>query len=259
MSWLTLCAVAVAVAAAVRGTWSPCGLSMVSAISPLSERARGHRYPLTCTWFVAGALGGGLLLGTGAAVGALLLRPLPAGAVAVLAAAAALVCLGSDLRVLGRHLPLHPRQVDEAWLGAYRRWVYAAGFGAQIGTGFATYVMTAATYLLAVLAALTGRPLVAVGLGLLFGLVRGLAVLLTARVRTTSDLLGLHRRLERAGPASLRLAQGSQAGVALAAGWAAGGPLGAAVVAAAAAGLLAAAPVAPRAFAATAEPVLSGR
>ncbi len=52
-------------AAAARGTWSPCGLSMVSAINPFSEVSRGHRYVVTVLWFVAGAVVGGALLGLG--------------------------------------------------------------------------------------------------------------------------------------------------------------------------------------------------
>ncbi len=51
---LTLAAVVVAVAAAGRSTWSPCGLSMLSTITPLGERARGHRWGATAAWFVAG-------------------------------------------------------------------------------------------------------------------------------------------------------------------------------------------------------------
>ena len=34
----------VAAVAALRGMWSPCGLSMLSTLNPVSERARGHRF-----------------------------------------------------------------------------------------------------------------------------------------------------------------------------------------------------------------------
>jgi hypothetical protein len=46
----------VAVAAAIRSTWSPCGLSMLSTITPIAERGRNHRYYSTATWFVLGAV-----------------------------------------------------------------------------------------------------------------------------------------------------------------------------------------------------------
>lgn len=227
MSPLLVAALTVAVAAAVRGTWSPCGLSMVSAINPFSETSRGNRYALTCLWFVLGAVAGGLLLGAGAAAAALLLGPLPTPAALLLGAAAALVGLAADVGLPGVRLPLHPRQVDETWLGRYRRWVYAAGFGAQIGAGLATYVMTAATYLLVVLAALNGSPGAALAVGAAFGLVRGLAVLLTARARTPAALRALHRRLEQAAPWSLRAAALTQGLVAVALAAAALGPRGA--------------------------------
>ncbi|HTZ45917.1 MAG TPA: hypothetical protein VMB79_18800 [Jatrophihabitans sp.] len=205
MSWLTPTLLGVLTVAAARGTWSPCGLSMISAINPMSERSRGNRYWLTTLWFVAGAVLGGAGLGLAGAVLALVLRPLAGTPALLLGAACCLLALAADLRIGGLHLPLHPRQVNELWLMRYRRWLYAAGFGAQIGVGFATYIMTAATYLVVALAGLTGSPGQALGAGLLFGLVRGLAVLLSARCRTGDALRRLHARLHAADRLSLRV------------------------------------------------------
>jgi hypothetical protein len=226
-----------AVVAGVRGTWSPCGLSMVSAINPFTEASRGHRYALTCAWFVAGAVLGGLGTGAVAAGLALLVGPFGASApavVLVVALLATLVCLGSDAGVRALRLPLLPRQVDEAWLDTYRRWIYAAGFGVQIGAGLTTYVMTAATYLLVVLAVLVGSWQWALGACALFGLVRGLAVLLTAGARSPQALRSLHRALEVAGPWSLRVAVAWQAALAVGLGAALAGTPGAVAAGAAA-------------------------
>ena len=66
---LFVIAATVAVVAATRSLWSPCGLSMLSTLNPVSERGRGHRYPLTAAWFLVGALTGGALLGAVAAAG----------------------------------------------------------------------------------------------------------------------------------------------------------------------------------------------
>ncbi len=213
---LAVAALAVAAVAGARGTWSPCGLSMVSAINPLSERARGNRYWLTAGWFVFGSVLGGLALGAAGGLLAFAAHPLPTTAALWLGAAACLVTLAADRRLAGFGLPLHPRQVNELWLTQYRRWLYAAGFGAQIGLGFATYIMTAATYLMVALAVLTGSPTLAVTTGAVFGLVRGLAVLLSARCRTAPALRQLHLLLSRLEPTSLRAAVGAQT---LAAGW----------------------------------------
>ena len=68
---LVVLASVVAVAAAIRSTWSPCGLSMLSTITPIGERGRNHRYDSTATWFVLGAVLGGATLGLGTAVLAL--------------------------------------------------------------------------------------------------------------------------------------------------------------------------------------------
>ena len=40
---LVVLAALTAVIAAARSTWSPCGLSMLSSITPLAEQGRGHR------------------------------------------------------------------------------------------------------------------------------------------------------------------------------------------------------------------------
>jgi hypothetical protein len=207
--WLALVTV---IAAAVRSTWSPCGLSMLSTITPLAEQGRGHRYGPTAAWFVAGATVGGASLGIGAAalaaiVGAL---DLSDGVVIGLALAAAVVTSGSDLRLGGFHLPVHARQVDELWLGKFRSWVYGAGFGWQIGSGFATYVMTGAVYLTVALAALTGEPLVAFALCTAFGTCRGLAILLGATITSPERLVRFHRRFDALGEPVRRVVIGEQ-------------------------------------------------
>jgi MFS family permease len=219
-------ALATAVVAGARGSWSPCGLSMVSAINPMSERSRGNRYWLTCLWFVAGAATGGLALGlAGAALAAGCAAAVTGQprVVAAVVAVAALVCLASDAGLPGVRLPLLPRQVNERWLAHYRRWLYAAGFGLQIGLGFATYVMTAATYLVVVLMAATGSAGRAVLVGVTFGVVRGVSVALSAGARDPHRLQQLHRRLDRLAPLSLAAAMAVElAGATALAGAAAG-------------------------------------
>jgi hypothetical protein len=198
VAWVS---VVVATAAAARSTWSPCGLSMLSTITPISERAKGHSYRSTATWFVVGATAGGATLGAVMsllAVGVHALPGLPSG-LEVAALAAAMVAAVSDAGIAGLRLPIHRRQVNERWLDHYRPWVYGAGFGWQIGTGVATYITTAAVYLMIVLGALTGAPVVAFLLGALFGLLRGLAVLLTRNQTSPTLLRAFHRRFVAAG------------------------------------------------------------
>ena len=66
-----LAATMVTIGAAVRSTWSPCGLSMLASITPLSELGRGHRYRATAAWFVVGATLGGATSGAAVALLAL--------------------------------------------------------------------------------------------------------------------------------------------------------------------------------------------
>jgi hypothetical protein len=199
---ITAVAWLVAVAAAARSTWSPCGLSMLSTITPVSEKAKGHSYPATATWFVLGAVAGGATLGTAMALLALGVHALHLSTTMIGAAAfgAALLAAASDLGIRGMRLPVHRRQVNERWLDHYRPWVYGTGFGWQIGSGLSTYITTAAVYLMVVLGALTTVPVAALAIGTGFGLVRGLAVLMTRHLTDPVGLRSFHRRFTAAGP-----------------------------------------------------------
>lgn len=208
------------VVAAARSTWSPCGLSMLSSITPFGERSRGHRYPATAAWFVGGAILGGATLGGLAAVLAIAVAELggtrhPA-AVAGAAAAVAAVGAAVDAGCFGPVLPLVRRQVDDGWLARYRPWVYGGGFGWQIGVGLATYLMTASVVVVALFAALSASAPAAVVVGAGFGMARGLTVLLTARAGSPAHLRRLHRRLDSAASPVRGTAIGVQAAAALA-------------------------------------------
>ena len=200
----------VTIASAVRSTWSPCGLSMLATITPLSQRGRGHGYPSTVAWFVTGSTVGGATLGAGMAalsVGVSALS-LTAHEVAAIVVGASVVAVASDLGVGGFELPVHHRQVNERWLDQFRVWVYGAGFGWQIGTGLVTYIMSASVYLMIVLSALVGSPWLAVAFGTLFGLVRGCAVLLGRGITSVETLRAFHLLFERLGPVVRRVTIG---------------------------------------------------
>jgi hypothetical protein len=113
--------------------------------------------------------------------------------------------------------------VDERWLVRYRRWIYAGGFGVQIGTGFATYIMTAAVYLTVVLAVLAGSPWQAFAVCVVFGLARGLTILCAAAARTPERLRGMHHRLAALDGASLLAATAACVVAAVVAGYLLGG------------------------------------
>lgn len=215
MELLTISAIGIAVVAALRSTWSPCGVSMLSSITPLSESGRGNRYWVTISWFLFGALLGGATLGGVAALGALVVSTsdMSTAAAAALVLVAAVITVASDLGVGGFRLPAHPRQVERTWLDRYRSWVYGLGFGWQLGVGVATYVMSSIVYLMVIAAAATGKPLLAFGIVTLFGFLRGLAILPAARVRSHADLAALHRLIERFRRTSRAVAVLAQIGV----------------------------------------------
>lgn len=209
---LLLLALPVAAISAARGVWSPCGLSMLSSITPMTEAGRGNRFNVTAAWFVVGGILGGLSLGLlagGAALGVAALE-LADGTLLGLAAAIAVVTAAVDLGVGGVDLPIFRRQVNDAWLRRYRSWAYGAGFGWQIGFGVATYIMTAGVLLTIGLAVLTADPVHAVAIGLTFGLVRGSAVFIGRPATTPAALGRIHERLEATGPTARAAAAGIQ-------------------------------------------------
>jgi hypothetical protein len=229
-----------ALAAAARSTWSPCGLSMLSQITPLAEAGRQQKFARTAGWFIAGAVLGGAMLGCVIAGGAHAIGAADLGPSAPLAivVALSLVAAAVDAHVFGFGPPFLTRQVDEEWLSKYRAWVYAGGFGWQIGTGVTTYVMTAAVPLMIVVGALSGSAGAAIAIGTGFGLARGLAVLLGARLHTPASLIEFHRRFDAWGEPVRQSVIGAQLAVAVIGAWIVAPALVAGAITAAALGLL---------------------
>ncbi len=235
MDTITALAGVAAIAAAARSTWSPCGVSMLSTITPVTEASRGRRYGVTVGWFLAGALLGGAVFGGVAAALALVGRLLDLSSTATLGAAAvlALVAAAFDARVGGLDLPGHGRQVNETWLTRFRSWVYGGGFGWQIGVGLATYIVTAGVYLTLLLAGLTASPATAAAIGVVFGLTRGLAIFLGAPLTTHERLAAFHRGFEAAREGSRRAMIGVHlvlAATAAAVAWGAAGAVAIAIL-----------------------------
>lgn len=181
---------------------------MLSSITPLGERGRGNRFGIAASAHVVGSTLGGIVIGVlaGAMGGAVRLvtggwsARVALSAIALAALAAAFL----DLVVRPSRLPCWRRQVNELWLDEYRPWVYAGGFGFQLGMGVVTIVTSAVTY--AWLVATMAQPgwWNAVVVGATFGLVRGASILLVSRVDRPARLLAAHQTFARiARPAAL--------------------------------------------------------
>lgn len=184
---------------------------MLSSITPLGERGRNNRFWVTATVYVVATVIGGALTGAvSGGLGALFRVAVEPSAVAVGIAVLLLCAVGAafDLHLFGLQLPSWHRQVNEDWLSIYRGWVYAAGFGFQLGMAFMTIVPSAAIYLTFALAFLSGHLLNALIIGATFGLARGLMLLTAARVEDPQALRTFHRRLQETG----RFAHGAVVG-----------------------------------------------
>ena len=233
MNLIVVLALLVGAISAIRGVWSPCGLSMLSSITPMTEAGRGHRFSYTASWFMVGGVVGGLSIGAlaGIIAAAIDASGLSETTLLGVGAGVAVITAMIDLGVGGVSLPIFKRQVNDAWLRRYRPWVYGAGFGWQIGFGLATYIMTAGVILTVALAALSASPVAAVAIGGFFGLVRGSAVWIGRSGKTPQALGQIHDRLDSLAPVSRAGAAAIQVFAAVALGAACTGLMGAGVVA----------------------------
>lgn len=171
---------------------------MLASINPLGERARNSRWWITVTAFSIAATLSGAAVGAGVAtLGALALRSVPAAARLAGVAVVSAIALAIETRSVGVRLPSPRRQVDEEWLPRYRGWLYGAGFGAQLGIGFATIVSTPAVHAAFAAAVFTASPAAGAAIGAAFGAARSAPLLLARRVRTSQDAVALDAALRR--------------------------------------------------------------
>jgi sulfite exporter TauE/SafE len=167
---------------------------MLASITPLGERSRRRRWSETfCAFCLAASAAGAAAGGLCGEAGYLVLGGMGDG---VRLLALGVILLGTAVgEVMRLPVPGPRRQVDERWLNDFRAWVYGAGYGAQLGVGVATIVSSPSLYAAFAAAFLTASAATgAVVLGA-FGLVRGLTLLLGARVRDPAALRRLHARL----------------------------------------------------------------
>jgi hypothetical protein len=170
---------------------------MLTSITPLGERGRGHRYAVTLTAYVLGCLLGGATIGVLLGAVGVLLPSLPA---LLLGGLLCLVAAVADLR----GIRLGRRQVDEDWLARYRGWVYGVGFGYQLGLGVVTVITSAATLVVLGLALLSQSVLGGLAIGLVFGGARALPALLVGRATSHEQLRSLAAGIEQHAPAVAR-------------------------------------------------------
>jgi hypothetical protein len=111
------------------------------------------------------------------------------------AALAAALAIGLAFELARGGVPGPRRQVDKRWLNRYRGWVYGVGYGAQLGAGITTVVVSSAAYAVPLGAFLSARPVTGGAIGAVAGALRGATVLAAARVATPERLVAFHARV----------------------------------------------------------------
>jgi phage-related tail protein len=173
---------------------------MLASITPLGERGRQSRWGVTATMYVIGSLIGGAAIGAAAGLlGWVALGGIGSlGAVGLharVAALAATLAVGMAWELARGGVPGPRRQVDERWLDRYRGWVYGLGYGAQLGAGLTTVVVSSSVYIVPVAAALTARPPIGGVIGAVSGGLRGVSVLVARPVVSPQRLVAFHARM----------------------------------------------------------------
>ena len=161
---------------------------MLSSIHPLGERSRNNRWAVTIAAFTLGSVG------TAAAIGAALgaigwFVELPVWVLL------AVVGLAGILDLVGVAPPGPERQVNERWIDTYRGTVYGFGFGAQLGAGLATYVVSWGVFAVFAAEVLSGSATGGAIIGTAFGLGRAAMPLASGWVDRPSRLTAFHIRL----------------------------------------------------------------
>jgi hypothetical protein len=172
---------------------------MLGSITPLGERGRGRRWGPTVTVYtiastVGGASLGGLLGAIGQGAGGIG-RTGRAGLIVL--GIMILIGVALDAGMVGPRLPSLRRQVNEDWLRRYRGWVYATGFGVQLGLGVVTIVSMSSVYLAFIAALLSGSAATGALIGGSFGLLRAIPLLATARVHLPHQVAAVDGALRR--------------------------------------------------------------
>lgn len=167
---------------------------MLASITPLGERARGTSWAITSTMFICAAMIGGAAIGTLlGTLGLLVLGDVETrwrvGFVVLVLA------FGLAWETVAGSVPGPRRQVNERWLDDYRRWVYAVGFGAQLGAGITTIVVSSAVYAAWVAALASASPAAGAVIGAIAGSLRGATVLAGATIVAPERLVAFHSRM----------------------------------------------------------------
>ncbi|MBV8734994.1 MAG: hypothetical protein JO321_08625 [Solirubrobacterales bacterium] len=167
---------------------------MLASITPLGERARRSNWTTTTVFYLLGATSagaaGGVLAGL---VGSLVFGDVTIGV--RLAVVAAALAVGLVAEVARGAVPGPRRQVNEQWLDRYRGWVYGLGFGAQLGAGVTTVVVSSAVYAVWLAALASAHPLTGLAIGTTAGGLRGATVLAGASVTGPQSLMAFHERM----------------------------------------------------------------
>lgn len=163
---------------------------MLSSIHPLGERSRNNRWVVTIAAFTFGSVG------TAASIGAALglagsFLDLPVWVLLTV------VGLAGILDLVGVAPPGPERQVNERWIDTYRGSVYGFGFGAQLGAGLATFVVSWGVYGVLVAELLSGSVAGGAIIGAAFGLGRAAMPLASGWVDRPSRLTAFHVRLAK--------------------------------------------------------------
>jgi sulfite exporter TauE/SafE len=173
---------------------------MLGSITPLGQRGRGGSWGSAVAVYIVASTVGGLLLGLAlGALGGATWNSTPGDGLLRIYGIALVTAAGVVAEsVWGIHgLPSFRRQVNENWLVRYRSWVWATGFGSQLGLGVVTIVTTSAIYAAWWSAFVSASALHGSMIGAAFGLSRSVVSMAVFRVDRPQRIVVVDRTITR--------------------------------------------------------------
>jgi hypothetical protein len=179
MGGLEIALAAAALLIGATGTWSPCGFSMVETIGPTGHTGGRRTTLAACATFALGAVVGGMAtFGALAALGEVVHG---AGGRIAYALAALIAVAAAALEARGMAIvPQIRRQLPEHWRRLIPMPAAAALYGALLGLGFTTFVLSFGVWALAGISFALGDPVAGIAVGAAFGIGRAVPIVALA-------------------------------------------------------------------------------
>jgi hypothetical protein len=186
MAQYMVLAISIGALSAASSNFSPCSLSMVSNLNPVTQKAKGCNFRISLVIFFIGSIfGSTLLVGLSLLIKAAPIHP-DNFMRTVFLLIVVLIAFFADIGLI--KLPATRRQLNEIWLTSLRRTVYCFSYGFQLGCAFVTYLTSYMIYALVAVFVLNPPLVLSIVLAVSFSVMRSASLLIVFKIKSIKDL-----------------------------------------------------------------------